>query len=264
MCSTASRFQIEKAEGDPPPVKGAMVLPDDGVINSHLVLADMLGSSSRSSRRSSVLAASYAATQYVVTVSDLLKPKPWVGEHPLGIFAFKRWKMTETGRSETGDKFQLKLPEKIGDVVLKVARRGFSRTLSTLVARRRRHHQGARDQPARRPANWVIATRPPLAGVRTASTRRADRAAARRESGLPADGRADGEDSVRKGRAREDALEAPPHRTFYGQMVDDPVQSLTRLSSDHDVGVGVWWDRDHSRYLPMFKMLRVQVSARGT
>ena len=44
---------------------------------------------------------------------------------------------------------------KIGDTVLKVTMARFSRTLSTLVARRRRHRQGARDH--RQPSgNWVV------------------------------------------------------------------------------------------------------------
>jgi type IV pilus assembly protein PilC len=46
---------------------------------------------------------------------------------------FRRWKKSEMGRKQW-DAFKLKLPMKIGDVVLKVTMARFSRTLSTLVA----------------------------------------------------------------------------------------------------------------------------------
>jgi type IV pilus assembly protein PilC len=49
------------------------------------------------------------------------------------IYGFMRWKRSEDGR-RTWDRFKLKLPMKIGDIVLKVAVARFSRTLSTLVA----------------------------------------------------------------------------------------------------------------------------------
>jgi type IV pilus assembly protein PilC len=50
-----------------------------------------------------------------------------------GIYGFKRWRRTDEGRA-VWDRFKLKLPMKIGDIVLKVAVARFSRTLSTLVA----------------------------------------------------------------------------------------------------------------------------------
>jgi type IV pilus assembly protein PilC len=49
------------------------------------------------------------------------------------IYGFMRWKRTENGR-RAWDRFKLRLPMKIGDIVLKVAVARFSRTLSTLVA----------------------------------------------------------------------------------------------------------------------------------
>ena len=52
----------------------------------------------------------------------------------------------------TWDSFKLRIPMKIGDVVQKIALARFSRTLSSLVTGGRRHHQGARDHGARRPA----------------------------------------------------------------------------------------------------------------
>jgi type IV pilus assembly protein PilC len=74
-------------------------------------------------------------TQVVVNASNLLRHK-WYIVFPLlfGIaFAIRAWKRTESGR-QTWDRLKLKLPMKIGDVVLKVAMARFARTLSTLVA----------------------------------------------------------------------------------------------------------------------------------
>jgi type IV pilus assembly protein PilC len=73
-------------------------------------------------------------TQYVVSVSDLLKHR-WYIIFPafgLSIFGFLKWKKTEGGRKQW-DRFKLRVP-KIGPVVLKVTMARFSRTLSTLVA----------------------------------------------------------------------------------------------------------------------------------
>jgi type IV pilus assembly protein PilC len=73
-------------------------------------------------------------TQWVVNASNLLRSRPYVLLLiPIGIFAFKRWKRTESGR-QMWDRIKLRVPLKIGDVVLKVTMARFSRTLSTLVA----------------------------------------------------------------------------------------------------------------------------------
>jgi type IV pilus assembly protein PilC len=73
-------------------------------------------------------------TKYVVTVSDLLRNRPYIILLiPAGVFAFMRWKKTESGRQKW-DTFKLKVPMRIGDTVLKVTMARFSRTLSTLVA----------------------------------------------------------------------------------------------------------------------------------
>ncbi len=73
-------------------------------------------------------------TQWVVNASDLLRSRPYVLLLiPIGIFSFKRWKRTESGR-QMWDRIKLRVPMKIGDVVLKVTMARFSRTLSTLVA----------------------------------------------------------------------------------------------------------------------------------
>jgi type IV pilus assembly protein PilC len=49
------------------------------------------------------------------------------------VFAFRRWKKSERGR-EQWDRFKLKFPMKIGDIVQKVALARFSRTFSGLIA----------------------------------------------------------------------------------------------------------------------------------
>ena len=49
------------------------------------------------------------------------------------VYAFRRWKASETGR-EQWDRFKLKLPWKIGGIVQKVALARFSRTYSALIA----------------------------------------------------------------------------------------------------------------------------------
>jgi type IV pilus assembly protein PilC len=74
-------------------------------------------------------------TQWVVKASDLIRTK-WFVIFPgmIGTFlAFRRWKKSEPGR-KLWDRFKLKIPMKIGQVVLKVTMARFSRTLSTLVA----------------------------------------------------------------------------------------------------------------------------------
>jgi type IV pilus assembly protein PilC len=71
----------------------------------------------------------------VVAVSNFIKAD-WYMLIAFGIggtFGFKRWRKTEHGH-RNWDKFKLKLPMKVGDVVLKITMARFSRTFSTLVA----------------------------------------------------------------------------------------------------------------------------------
>jgi type IV pilus assembly protein PilC len=73
-------------------------------------------------------------TQMVVNVSNLLR-NYWYIIFPLiggAIWGFRRWKKTERGR-QLWDSFKLRIPMRIGDVVLKVTMARFSRTLATLV-----------------------------------------------------------------------------------------------------------------------------------
>jgi type IV pilus assembly protein PilC len=74
-------------------------------------------------------------TQYVVNGSNLLRSK-WYIIFPAmagAFFGIRRLKKTEQGR-RVWDRVKLKIPMKIGQVVLKVTMARFSRTLSTLVA----------------------------------------------------------------------------------------------------------------------------------
>jgi len=74
-------------------------------------------------------------TQIVVNMSNFLRDY-WFIIFPViaaVIFALLRFKKTPEGRA-MWDRFKLRLPMKIGDVVLKVAMARFSRTLATLVS----------------------------------------------------------------------------------------------------------------------------------
>jgi type IV pilus assembly protein PilC len=74
-------------------------------------------------------------TRAVVSMSDFLKGY-WFAVFPAlgaGVFGFRRWKRAPAGKARW-DAFALRVPMKIGDVVLKVAMARFSRTLSTLIA----------------------------------------------------------------------------------------------------------------------------------
>jgi type IV pilus assembly protein PilC len=130
-------FQIEKETQIKRRVKGAMIYPTMVLIFATLVLIGML----------LFLVPIFVdifkdlggelpmLTQYVVKMSDFLRNN-WMFVFPgLGgvIFGFRRAKKTEYGR-RVWDRFKLRVPMKIGGVVLKVTIARFSRTLSTLVA----------------------------------------------------------------------------------------------------------------------------------
>jgi type IV pilus assembly protein PilC len=247
-------FQIEKQEAIRRRIKGAMVYPTMVLIFATLVLIGMLmflvpvfvNIFSQLGGQLPTL------TQYVVTASDLLKHKPYVLLIiPLGLWSFFRWKKTETGR-QNWDKFKLKLPMKIGDVVLKVSMARFSRTLSTLVA------AGvdiikALEITGQTSGNWVIEDA--LAGVRT-----------RVHEGVPiAQPLVENEifppmvaQMVKIGEETGE-LEKMLAKIadFYEDEVDAAVQSLTSIVEPiMMIGVGVMVGIVIiSMYLPMFKML---------
>ena len=130
-------YQIEKATQIKRRVKGAMLYPTMVLVFATLVLTGLL----------MFLVPVFVKifgqlggqlptlTQYVVTVSDFLRSKyyfifPIVGAT---IFGLRKYKKTEPGR-QLWDRIKLKIPMKIGQVVLKVTMARFSRTLSTLVS----------------------------------------------------------------------------------------------------------------------------------
>ena len=76
-----------------------------------------------------------AITKVTVAMSDFVRGRWYlliVGTVG-AVYAFRSWKKSDTGRMQW-DRFKLKVPMKIGDIVQKVALARFSRTLSALVA----------------------------------------------------------------------------------------------------------------------------------
>ena len=130
-------FQIEKDTQIRRRVKGAMMYPTMVMIFATLVLVGLL------MFLVPVFVNIFAQlggklptlTQYVVSASNVLRSY-WFVIFPLfflTIWSVRRFKRTEQGR-QLWDRIKLKIPMKIGDVVLKVTMARFSRTLSTLVA----------------------------------------------------------------------------------------------------------------------------------
>jgi type IV pilus assembly protein PilC len=130
-------IQIEKATQLKRRVKGAMMYPTMVLTFATLVLIGLL------MFLVPVFVKIFATlngklptlTQYVVDVSNVLRNDYYIiFPAAIAIFiAIKRFKKTEQGR-QLWDRIKLKIPMKIGDVVLKVTMARFSRTLSTLVA----------------------------------------------------------------------------------------------------------------------------------
>jgi type IV pilus assembly protein PilC len=130
-------FQIEKDTQIKRRVKGAMIYPVMVLVFATLVLIGML------MFLVPVFVKIFAQlggelptlTQWVVAASNVMREK-WFIIIP-GFFGaiagFRRWKKTESGR-KIWDRIKLRIPMRIGQVVLKVTMARFSRTLSTLVA----------------------------------------------------------------------------------------------------------------------------------
>ena len=130
-------LQIEKDTQIRRRVKGAMMYPTMVLIFATLVLIGLL------MFLVPVFVKIFAQlngqlptlTQYVVGMSNQLR-QHWFIIFPamfMSIWGVRRFKRTEFGR-QLWDRTKLKIPMKIGDVVLKVTMARFSRTLSTLVA----------------------------------------------------------------------------------------------------------------------------------
>src|SRR6185503_10172770 len=76
-----------------------------------------------------------AITKFTVALSDFITGK-WYMAMLLTwgvVFGFRKWKATESGRMQW-DRFKLRVPWKIGDIVQKVCIARFTRTFSALVA----------------------------------------------------------------------------------------------------------------------------------
>ena len=130
-------FQIERETKLRSRVKGAMMYPTMVLIFATLVLTGMLlFLVPFFTKVFATLGGTLPTlTLYVVGASDFLK-HDWYVVLGVGIGAtvgFKKWRKTEHGR-RNWDRFKLKIPMKIGDVVLKITMARFSRTFSTLVA----------------------------------------------------------------------------------------------------------------------------------
>jgi type IV pilus assembly protein PilC len=74
-------------------------------------------------------------TKFTVQLSHFVTGQWYIGLAILfgSIFGFKKWKATDKGR-EQWDRFKLRIPFKIGDLVQKVALARFSRTYSALIS----------------------------------------------------------------------------------------------------------------------------------
>jgi type IV pilus assembly protein PilC len=130
-------YQIEKETQIKRRVKGAMIYPTMVLIFATLVLIGML------LFLVPIFVDIFASlngelptlTQYVVNASNFLRNE-WMFFFPACgavFFGLRKLKRTEQGR-RVWDRVKLRIPMKIGGVVLKVTMARFSRTLSTLVA----------------------------------------------------------------------------------------------------------------------------------
>src|SRR6187431_3373299 len=130
-------LQIEKETQIKRRVKGAMMYPTMVLIFATLVLIGLL------MFLVPVFVNIFAQlngelptlTQWVVAASDQLRSHWFIIFPAIGliVWGIRRFKRTEPGR-QLWDRIKLRIPMKIGDVVLKVTMARFSRTLSTLVA----------------------------------------------------------------------------------------------------------------------------------
>jgi type IV pilus assembly protein PilC len=130
-------FQIERETKLKSRVKGAMMYPTMVLVFATLVLTGMLlFLVPFFSKVFLTLGGKLPMlTQWVVNASNFIK-SDWyllIAVAAGSYFGFKKWRKTEHGR-RNWDRFKLRLPMKIGDVVLKITMARFSRTFSTLVA----------------------------------------------------------------------------------------------------------------------------------
>src|SRR3982751_2906190 len=130
-------FQIERETKLKSRVKGAMMYPIMVLIFATLVLTGMLLFLVPFFTKVFLTLGGKlpTLTQWVVNASNFIR-SDWYLIILFAIaatFGFKKWRRTDH-RKRNWDRFKLKLPMKIGDVVLKITMARFSRTFSTLVA----------------------------------------------------------------------------------------------------------------------------------
>ena len=129
--------QIEKEQKIKRRVKGAMIYPLVVLCFATLVLVGMLMFLVPVFQKifDTLGGDLPTLTQYVVLASEALRNYWFIIFPLLGalIYGFMRWKRSEGGR-RIWDRFKLRLPVTIGQVVRKVSMARWSRTLSTLIA----------------------------------------------------------------------------------------------------------------------------------
>ena len=187
-------FQIEKETKIKRRVKGAMIYPTMVLIFATLVLIGML------MFLVPVFVDIFAdlggdlptLTASVVKLSDFLRGNCYFVFPALFAagFGFRKFKRTELGRA-SGTGSSSSIPMKIGQVVLKVTLARFSRTLSTLIAAGVTSSRRSRSPARRRQLGRRVGAR---GRARSGARGCADRDAAVRERGVPADGLAHGQD----------------------------------------------------------------------
>jgi type IV pilus assembly protein PilC len=129
--------QIEKEANIKRRVKGAMVYPTLVLSFSFVVLTAMLLFIVPIFQKLYLQLGGKlpSITQVIVDVSVVMRTRSYLvfPAIALVLFGFFRWKKSEGGK-KVWDRFKLKVPMKIGDIVRKVAMARFARTLSTLVS----------------------------------------------------------------------------------------------------------------------------------
>jgi type IV pilus assembly protein PilC len=129
--------QIEKEANIKRRVKGAMVYPVLVLSFSFVVLTAMLLFIVPIFQKLYLQLGGTlpTLTQVIVNLSTLMRTRSYIvfPAIALVLFGFFRWKKSESGR-KVWDRFKLKVPMKIGDIVRKVAMARFARTLATLVS----------------------------------------------------------------------------------------------------------------------------------
>ena len=129
--------QIEKEANIKRRVKGAMVYPVLVLSFSFVVLTAMLLFIVPIFQKLYLQLGGTlpTLTQVIVNVSVVMRTRSYLvfPAIALVLFGFFRWKKSEGGK-KVWDRFKLRVPMKIGDIVRKVAMARFARTLSTLVS----------------------------------------------------------------------------------------------------------------------------------